>query len=127
MLINLFQTVRSAGVPCTLRELLDLLGALEKQLAYSNIDDFYYLSRAILVKDEKHYDKFDKAFDIYFKGIEKLEDIFQALIPEDWLRKAFEKELDPDELKKIQSLGGLEKLLDEFKKNSWIKEKTIYI
>ena len=49
MLINLFQTVRSAGVPCTLRELLDLLGALEKQLAYSNIDDFYYLSRAILV------------------------------------------------------------------------------
>ena len=116
MLINLFQTVRSAGVPCTLRELLDLLGALEKQLAYSNIDAFYYLSRAILVKDEKHYDKFDKAFDIYFKGIEKLEDIFQALIPEDWLRKAFEKELDPEELKKIQSLGGLEKLLEEFKK-----------
>ena len=105
MLINLFQTVRSAGVPCTLRELLDLLGALEKQLAYSNIDDFYYLSRAILVKDEKHYDKFDKAFDIYFKGIEKLEDIFQALIPEDWLRKAFEKELDPEELKKIQELN----------------------
>ena len=93
MLINLFQTVRSSGVPCTLRELLDLLGALEKQLVYANIDDFYYLSRAILVKDEKHYDKFDKAFDIYFKGIEKLEDIFQALIPEDWLRKAFEKEL----------------------------------
>ena len=62
MLINLFQTVRSSGVPCTLRELLDLLGALEKQLAYSIIDDFYYLSRAILVKDEKHYEKFDKAF-----------------------------------------------------------------
>ena len=57
MLINLFQTVRSSGVPCTLRELLDLLGALEKQLAYSNIDDFYYLSRAILVKDEKHNGK----------------------------------------------------------------------
>ena len=50
MLINLFQTVRSSGVPCTLRELLDLLGALEKQLVYANIDDFYYLSRAILVK-----------------------------------------------------------------------------
>jgi uncharacterized protein with von Willebrand factor type A (vWA) domain len=103
-------------VPCTLRELLDLLGALEKQLVYANVDDFYYLSRAILVKDEKHYDKFDKAFDIYFKGIEKLEDIFQALIPEDWLRKAFEKELDPEELKKIKSLGGLDKLLEEFKK-----------
>jgi uncharacterized protein with von Willebrand factor type A (vWA) domain len=116
MLINLFQTVRSSGVPCTLRELLDLLGALENQLVYANIDDFYYLSRAILVKDEKHYDKFDKAFDIYFKGIEKLEDVFQALIPEDWLRKAFEKELDPEELKKIKSLGGLDKLLEEFKK-----------
>ena len=50
MLINLFQTVRSSGVPCTLRELLDLLGALENQLVYANIDDFYYLSRAILVK-----------------------------------------------------------------------------
>jgi uncharacterized protein with von Willebrand factor type A (vWA) domain len=116
MLINLFQTIRSAGVPCTLRELLDLLGALENQLVYANIDDFYYLSRTILVKDEKHFDKFDKAFDIYFKGIEKMEDIFQALIPEDWLRKAFEKELDPEELKKIKSLGGLEKLLEEFKK-----------
>ena len=115
MLINLFQTIRSAGVPCTLRELLDLLGALENQLVYADLDDFYYLSRATLVKDEKHYDKFDKAFDIYFKGIEKLEDVFQALIPEDWLRKAFEKELDPDELKKIQALGGLEKLLEEFK------------
>ena len=70
MLINLFNTVRSSGVPCTLRELLDLLGALENRLAYANLDDFYHLSRAILVKDEKHYDKFDKAFEIYFKGIE---------------------------------------------------------
>ena len=84
MLINLFQTVKASGVPCSLRELLDLLGALEKRVAYADLDDFYYLSRAILVKDEKHYDKFDKAFEIYFKGIEKLEDIFQALIPDDW-------------------------------------------
>jgi len=116
MLINLFHTVRSAGVPCTLRELLDLLGALEKNLAFADMNDFYFLSRTILVKDEKNYDKFDRAFEIYFKGIETLEDIFEALIPEDWLRKAFEKELDPEELKKIQSLGGLEKLLEEFKK-----------
>ena len=116
MLINLFQTIRSAGVPCTVRELLDLLGALENQLVYANVDDFYYLSRTTLVKDEKHFDKFDKAFEIYFKGIERMEDIFQALIPDDWLRKSFEKELDPEELKKIKSLGGLEKLLEEFKK-----------
>ena len=111
-------------MPCTLRELLDLLGALENQLVYANIDDFYYLSRAILVKDEKHYDKFDKAFDIYFKGIEKLEDVFQALIPEDWLRKAFEKELDPEELKKFNSLGGLDKLLKSSKKDLKSKRKT---
>ena len=116
MLINLFHTVRSSGVPCTLRELLDLLGALEKNLAFADMEDFYFLSRTILVKDEKNYDKFDRAFEIYFKGIETLEDIFEALIPEDWLRNAFEKELAPEELKKIQSLGGLEKLLDEFKK-----------
>ncbi|MBT87626.1 MAG: hypothetical protein CMD55_03055 [Gammaproteobacteria bacterium] len=116
MLINLFHTVRASGVPCTLRELLDLLGALEKKLVFGDVDDFYFLSRTILVKDEKNYDKFDRAFEIYFKGIENLEDIFQALIPDDWLRKAFEKELDPEELKKIKSLGGLEKLLEEFKK-----------
>ncbi len=101
MLINLFKTLKEVGVPCTLRELLDLISGLEKQVIFADINDFYYLSRSVLVKDEKHYDKFDKAFDIYFKGIEKLEDVFQALIPEDWLRKAFEKELDPDELKKI--------------------------
>ena len=80
MLINLFHTVRSAGVPCTLRELLDLLGALEKNLAFADMEDFYFLSRTILVKDEKNYDKFDRAFESYFKGIENLEDIFEALI-----------------------------------------------
>ena len=116
MLINLISYRSISGVPCTLRELLDLLGALEKNLAFADMEDFYFLSRTILVKDEKNYDKFDRAFEIYFKGIETLEDIFEALIPEDWLRKAFEKELDPEELKKIQSLGGLEKLLEEFKK-----------
>ena len=70
MLINLFHTVRSSGVPCTLRELLDLLGALEKNLAFADMDDFYFLARTVLVKDEKNYDKFDRAFEIYFKGIE---------------------------------------------------------
>ena len=76
---------------------------------------------------KKNYDKFDRAFEIYFKGIETLEDIFEALIPEDWLRKAFEKELDPEELKKIQSLGGLEKLLEEFKKRLKSKKKDMKV
>ena len=83
MLINLFQTIRSSGVPCTLRELLDLLGALENQLVYADIDDFYYLSRAILVKDEKHYDKFDKAFEVYFKGMNKLCLLYTSPSPRD--------------------------------------------
>ena len=80
MLINLFNTLKDTGVPCTLRELLDLLTALDKRLVFANTDEFYFLSRAILVKDEKNYDKFDRAFDIYFKGLETLDDVIQALI-----------------------------------------------
>ncbi len=116
MLINLFNTVKSSGVPCSLRELLDLIAALDAKIVHADMNDFYYLSRSLLVKDEKYYDKFDKAFEVYFKGMNKLEDIFQALIPEDWLRKEFEKQLTEEELNKIKSLGGLEKLLEEFKK-----------
>ena len=114
MLINLFNTVKSSGVPCSLRELLDLIAALDAKIVHADMNDFYYLSRSLLVKDEKYYDKFDKAFEVYFKGMNKLEDIFQALIPEDWLRKEFEKQLTEEELNKIKTLGGLEKLLEEF-------------
>ena len=116
MLINLFNTLKDTGVPCSLRELLDLLNALDKRLVFANTEEFYFLSRAILVKDEKNYDKFDRAFDIYFKGLETLDDVIQALIPDEWLRKEFEKFLTPEELEKIKSMGGLEKLFDEFKK-----------
>ena len=77
MFISLFNTLRSTGVPCSLRELLDLIAAMEKNLVFADMDKFYFLSRAILVKDEKHYDKFDRAFDIYFKGIESLDDILR--------------------------------------------------
>ena len=81
MFISLFNTLRSTGVPCSLRELLDLISAMEKQLVFADMEQFYFLSRAILVKDEKHYDKFDRAFDIYFKGIESLDDILEMLLP----------------------------------------------
>ena len=116
MFISLFNTLKATGVPVSLRELLDLIGAVDKGLAFANMDEFYYLSRAILVKDEKHYDKFDRAFDIYFKGIESLDDILEMLIPDEWLKAEFEKHLTEEELKEIKSLGGLEKLLAEFKK-----------
>ncbi|SVB82865.1 uncharacterized protein METZ01_LOCUS235719, partial [marine metagenome] len=123
MFISLFNTLKSTGVPCTLRELLDLIGAVEKKLAFADMQDFYYLSRATLVKDEKHYDKFDRAFDIYFKGIESIDDILEMLIPEDWLKAEFEKYLTEEELEKIKSLGGLEKLLEEFKKRMQEQEE----
>ena len=128
MLVNLFTAVKGYGVPVTLREFLDLLSALEKKLVFANWEEFYYLSRSIMVKDEKYFDKFDRAFDIYFKGIENLDDVLKILIPEDWLRKEFEKELSPEDLKKIKDLGGLEQLMEEFKKLSFeAKEKGLAV
>jgi hypothetical protein len=124
MFISLFNTLRSTGVPCSLRELLDLISAMEKQLVFANMEQFYFLSRAILVKDEKHYDKFDRAFDIYFKGIESLDDILEMLIPEEWLKAEFEKHLTEEELAQIKTLGGLEKLLEEFKKRLEEQDET---
>ena len=89
MLINLFNTVRAYGVPVSLKEFLDLLKALEKQLVFADWNDFYFLSRTILVKDEKYFDKFDRAFDVYFRGIENMDDVLKMIIPEDWIRKEF--------------------------------------
>ncbi|MDA9240717.1 VWA domain-containing protein [bacterium] len=116
MLINFFYTLKKANVPVSIKELLDLLAALEQNLAFASIDDFYLLSRTCMVKDEKYYDRFDRAFGAYFKNLENLDDIIKALIPEDWLRKEFEKNLSDEEKAKIESLGGLEKLIEEFKK-----------
>jgi uncharacterized protein len=114
MLINFFLALRKYKVPVTIRELMDLLQALQYRLVYANIDDFYLLSRTCLVKDEKHYDKFDRAFAAYFKGLEDLHGLLESLIPDEWLRREFEKSLTPEELEKIKSLGGLEKLIEAF-------------
>ena len=116
MLLNFFAGLRAGGVPVSIREYLDLIGALRARLAFADIDAFYYLSRTILVKDEKHFDRFDRAFAGYFKDIATLDDILSTLIPEDWLRKEFENTLSDEEKAKIESLGGLEKLIEEFKK-----------
>ncbi len=116
MLINFFYTLKKANVPVSIKELLDLLAAMEQNLAFGSVDDFYLLSRTCMVKDEKYYDRFDRAFGAYFKNLENLDDIIEALIPEDWLRKEFEKNLSDEEKAKIESLGGLEKLIEEFKK-----------
>ena len=117
MLIRFFETVREHKVPATLRELLDLYGAMGEHLAYASLDDFYNLSRAVLVKDEKYYDRFDKAFDHYFKGINEIDpDWFSKAIPEEWLRKQLEKNLTPEEFEKLKGLGSLEKIMEEFQK-----------
>ena len=111
MLIDFFCKVRDYKVPCTLRELLDLLRALEQGVVFANIDDFYSLSRTVLVKDEAHFDKFDRAFADYFKGVVSLE-LDLSEIPEDWLKKHFEKQLSAEEKEKIEALGGLDKLME---------------
>ncbi len=116
MLINFFLTLRRYKVPVTIRELMDLIGALDKRVVYSNVDDFYLLSRTAMVKDEKNYDKFDRAFSAYFKGLEDLHGLLESLIPDEWLRREFERALTPDELQRIKSLGGLEKLIEAFRK-----------
>ncbi|MBK6509997.1 MAG: VWA domain-containing protein [Haliea sp.] len=116
MLINFFHGLKDAGVPVTTRELLDLLEGLKKHVVFADIDEFYYFSRTCMVKDEKYFDRFDRAFSLHFKELEALDDIIEALIPDDWLRSEFLKNLTDEEKAKIESLGGLEKLIEEFKK-----------
>jgi hypothetical protein len=123
MLVNFFFTLKNSGVPVTIRELLDLIQALQAHLVFADMNDFYMLSRAIMVKDEKYFDKFDKAFGIYFDGLEEFDDLLEALIPEDWLRKEFEKALSDEDKEKLESLGSLEKLIEEFKKRLEEQEK----
>ena len=116
MLINFFFALKKARIPVSITELLHLLDILKERLVYADIDEFYYFSRMALVKDERHYDKFDRAFSTYFKGLDDLSSLINSLIPDDYLRREFEKTLTPEELEKIKSLGGLEKLIEAFKR-----------
>lgn len=116
MLINFFFTLKKERIPVSITELLQLLEILKARLVYADIDEFYYLSRMALVKDERHYDKFDRAFSAYFKGLDDLSSLLASLIPDEYLRREFEKSLTPEELEKIKSLGGLEKLIEAFKR-----------
>ena len=131
MLIDFFYTLRSAKLPVSVKEFLMLLEALEAGVVGPNsgqpdasgeegsegaykIDDFYYLSRTVLVKDEKHYDKFDRAFAAYFKGVEMIAD-FTKEIPLDWLRKNLELELSAEDKAKIEKMGW-DELMETLKK-----------
>ncbi len=116
MFVTFFQELKSAGVPVTLREYLTLMQAMQADLASRRVEDFYYLSRATLVKDERNLDKFDRVFGHVFKGLESLSEAAEANIPAEWLKKLAEKYLTEEEKKQIQALGGLDKLLEELKK-----------
>ena len=116
MLINFFQGLRDAGIPVTTRELLDLFEGLKQHLVFADSETFYYFSRTCLVKDEKYFYRFDRAFSAHFKELETLDAVIEAIIPDDWLRNEFLKSLSDEDKAKIESLGGLEKLIEEFKK-----------
>ncbi|MEG2046061.1 MAG: hypothetical protein RR100_04360, partial [Comamonas sp.] len=120
MLIDFFYTLRAAKLPVSVKELLTLLEALQKGVVGPqsedgwSMDDFYYLARTTLVKDEKHYDKFDRAFAAYFKGVEMLTD-FTKELPAEWLRKMLERELTDEQKAAIQKMGW-DELMETLKK-----------
>ncbi len=115
MFINFFLELRQAKVPVSLREYLTLIEAMRHNLAAYSVEDFYYLSRSALVKDERNLDKFDRVFGQHFKGLEQAVET-GVEIPEEWLRKLAEKLLTEEEMKQIQALGGLDKLMEELAK-----------
>src|SRR6202040_2903130 len=112
MFATFFTELKQAGVPVTLREYLTLMEAMDKNLAGRRIEEFYYLSRATLVKDERNLDRFDRVFGHVFKGLDYISDALSAEIPAEWLRKLTEKYLTEEEKKLIEALGGLDKLLE---------------
>jgi uncharacterized protein with von Willebrand factor type A (vWA) domain len=115
MFVSFFHALKSAGLPVTLREYLTLMEAMDADLAGRKVEDFYYLSRALLVKDERNLDKFDRVFGTVFKGFETTGEAVTAEIPSDWLRKLAEKYLTEEEKAQIEALGGLDKLLETIK------------
>ncbi len=114
MLISFLLALRSGGLKTSLTEFLGLLEALKAGLAQASIEEFYALSRLCLVKDETQYDRFDRVFSAYFKGVEATTGKIFGDIPEDWLRQQAELLLSDEDKAKLKSLGGLEELMRQF-------------
>jgi uncharacterized protein with von Willebrand factor type A (vWA) domain len=115
MFIRFFHALKTAGVPVTLREYLTLIEAMEADLASRRVEDFYYLSRASLVKDERNLDRFDRVFGHVFRGLSSLDEAQTHEIPEDWLRLMTQKYLTDEEKAAIEALGGWDKLMETLK------------
>ncbi|MFN4354950.1 vWA domain-containing protein [Parvibaculum sp.] len=116
MFVHFFHELKKANVPVSLREYLTLLEAMDRDVIDRKVEDFYYLARASLVKDERNLDKFDIVFGHVFKGLELMGDGEIANIPEDWLRALTEKFLTEEEKAQIEALGGWEKIMEELQK-----------
>jgi uncharacterized protein with von Willebrand factor type A (vWA) domain len=116
MFLTFFTELRAAKVPVSLREYLDLMAALDRGVIDREVEQFYYLARAALVKDERHLDRFDGVFSKVFKGLQSLDDAVDPIdLPEDWLRKMAETFLTEEEKAQIEALGGFEKLMETLK------------
>jgi uncharacterized protein with von Willebrand factor type A (vWA) domain len=116
MFFNFLDELRAAGIPASLKEHLALLEALQADVIEQSPEEFYYLSRAILVKDEAQLDRFDQVFNKVFKGILSEYGTNTAEIPEDWLKAVAEKFLAPEEMEKIKSLGSWDEIMETLKK-----------
>jgi uncharacterized protein with von Willebrand factor type A (vWA) domain len=116
MFFQFFDELRSARVPVTLKEYLALMDALDKGVIDMKVDEFYFLSRTALVKDERNLDKFDRVFGHVFRGLDLVSDAVEAEIPAEWLKKLAEKYLTEEEKKQIEAMGGLDKLMETLRK-----------
>ncbi len=122
MLIDFFTSLRKAEVPVTIKELLVLLEALKQRVAFASLDEFYLIARLCLIKDEKYFDRFDRAFGSYFHDLQQLTGISDA-IPDDWLSTDFIRNLSDADKKQIEALGGLDALMETLKKRLAEQEK----
>ena len=112
MFNSLIEQLRGAGIAVSITEYLALLGAMKANVAEYSVDDFYYLSRATLVKDERHLDRFDRVFAEVFRGLERAPGDPAQANPEEWLRRISEKTLTPEEMAQIEAMGGFDKLME---------------
>jgi uncharacterized protein with von Willebrand factor type A (vWA) domain len=115
LFLDFFFLLKNNGIPVSVHEYLALMDAMKKNVAQHSTEDFYFLSRSILIKNESHLDRFDLLFGNYFKGMENLPEDFFKNIPDEWLRKNLEKFLTEEEKKMIEAMGGLDKLMERFK------------
>jgi len=123
MFIQFFESMRAGGIPVSLKEHLALLEAMKAGIANQNVETFYYLARAVYVKDEKNLDKFDRIFGQCFKGLELLSDDQTKELPEEWLKKLAELHLAEEEMEKIKELGDWDEIMETLKKRLEEQEK----